>query len=248
MELYQTPALYDRLVLPGPCERFYSDLARTAGGRILELACGTGRLTVPLAKQASLCVGLDSSAAMLKCAREKALAAGARVDFLLADMAEFDLCQQFDLIVMSCNSMAHLLTDQQLGSCLRSIRCHLSRNGVFAFDVVNPRRKLLSRTRKMRLKRALSSPELRVREEVHYDEKSRICEAKMNVHDRNGTTYELGALFLRQRFPDELTGLLAQSGLTLLARYGDFDRRKFSSASGQQICIAQRSCRENVAG
>jgi hypothetical protein len=49
LALYDMPALYDLVVRPGPCERFYRDLAGRVGGPILELACGTGGLTIPLA-------------------------------------------------------------------------------------------------------------------------------------------------------------------------------------------------------
>src|SRR5215212_6993902 len=47
--LYDVPALYDLIIGRGPCEAFYRDLARQTGGPVLELACGTGRLTLPLA-------------------------------------------------------------------------------------------------------------------------------------------------------------------------------------------------------
>jgi hypothetical protein len=47
--LYDMPPLYDRLFRPGPCEDFYRALAQQIEGPVLELACGTGRLTIPLA-------------------------------------------------------------------------------------------------------------------------------------------------------------------------------------------------------
>jgi SAM-dependent methyltransferase len=70
--LYDEPALYDLVVTPGPCEAFYRELARRTDGPVLELACGTGRLTVPLARDGQEVVGLDASPAMLRAARAKA--------------------------------------------------------------------------------------------------------------------------------------------------------------------------------
>src|SRR5690349_8398997 len=64
--LYDVPGLYDRVVRTGPCESFYGDLARQTGGPILELACGTGRLTIPLARDGHEVVGLDASRTMLR--------------------------------------------------------------------------------------------------------------------------------------------------------------------------------------
>jgi 2-polyprenyl-3-methyl-5-hydroxy-6-metoxy-1,4-benzoquinol methylase len=59
LALYDLPLLYDLIVRPGPCEAFYRKLASCTGGPVLELACGTGRLTVPLALVGHDVVGLD---------------------------------------------------------------------------------------------------------------------------------------------------------------------------------------------
>ena len=69
--LYDNPHLYDLVVPRGPCEPFYRSVARSTGGPVLELACGTGRLTIPLAQDGHGVVGLDSSACMLRRARAK---------------------------------------------------------------------------------------------------------------------------------------------------------------------------------
>ncbi len=76
--LYDVADLYDAIVPPGPCEAFYRQEARARGGPVLELACGTGRLTLPLARDGHDVVGLDASEAMLAGARRKAAQAGAR--------------------------------------------------------------------------------------------------------------------------------------------------------------------------
>ena len=69
--LYDLPSLYDRVVPPRPCEAFYRDVAVHAGDPILELACGTGRLAVPLAADGHQVVGLDiSPSSLASCPRE----------------------------------------------------------------------------------------------------------------------------------------------------------------------------------
>jgi 2-polyprenyl-3-methyl-5-hydroxy-6-metoxy-1,4-benzoquinol methylase len=55
--LYDAPSLYDAVVPPGPCEGFYRELANRTGGAVLELACGTGRLSVPIAEDGHEVVG-----------------------------------------------------------------------------------------------------------------------------------------------------------------------------------------------
>jgi SAM-dependent methyltransferase len=107
--LYQNPDLYDTL-LPASRDqlRFYLALARRPTGAILELACGSGQLTVPIAAQGLPVVGLDSSPEMLTAARRRALAAGIEVEFFEGDMRTFDLGRRFSTIFIARNSLLHL--------------------------------------------------------------------------------------------------------------------------------------------
>jgi SAM-dependent methyltransferase len=138
LALYETPSLYDAFFPPGPCESFYRSLAERTGGPVLELACGTGRLSVPLAKDGHELVGIDTSAAMLRTARRKAEAAGLTIEFVEQDMRSFELSRAFPLVFVSCNSLCHLTTNEELTGVLRRIARHLAPGGLLAFDIVNP--------------------------------------------------------------------------------------------------------------
>jgi 2-polyprenyl-3-methyl-5-hydroxy-6-metoxy-1,4-benzoquinol methylase len=116
LALYDVPPLYDLMVQPGPCERFYRDLANRVGGPILELASGSGRLTIPLALDGHEVVGLDASKSMLRSAREKADTEGVEITFAHGDMRSFELDRSFALAIISCNSLAHLTTNEELKS------------------------------------------------------------------------------------------------------------------------------------
>jgi SAM-dependent methyltransferase len=149
--LYTEPDLYD-LLFPGAhdaasikderrrerliaSERFYVEEARQAGGRVLELGCGTGRLTVLIARAGVEIVGADLFEAMLEAARAKARAAGARAQFVQADMRAFDLPRPFAAILILGNSLLHLLTTEELKQCLGGVRRHLAAGGRLVFDV-----------------------------------------------------------------------------------------------------------------
>ncbi len=138
--LYDLPGLYDRLVPPGPCEAFYGQLAVEAGGPVVELACGTGRLTLPLARRLAglgqTMTGLDNSPAML--ARARAKAAGIAVTLVEGDMRSFELGRRVPLVIISCNSLAHLTEPEDLRACLTRVARQLTPDGLLAFDVVNP--------------------------------------------------------------------------------------------------------------
>src|SRR4051812_3963797 len=100
-DLYDHPALYDSLLPVGAHVPYYLELARQAKGDVLELACGTGQLTLPIASAGIPIVGLDLSTPMLDTAKERAAAATLSIEYLLSDMRNFDLGRQFALIFIA---------------------------------------------------------------------------------------------------------------------------------------------------
>ena len=97
-ELYELATLYDRIVRPGPCEAFYRKLAHDMGSGtrpVLELACGTERLTILIARDGHEMVGLGTSPAMLEAARTKAESSGLGITFVRGDMRAFALHRHF---------------------------------------------------------------------------------------------------------------------------------------------------------
>ena len=96
-DFYDYPDLYDALLPVGAEVPFYVDLARQQAGAVLELACGTGQLTIPIALQGLPTVGLDQSRAMLDAAKRRASAVSASVAFLQGDMRDFAFGREFNL-------------------------------------------------------------------------------------------------------------------------------------------------------
>src|SRR5260370_2950662 len=83
---------------------FYRDATREFGDPVLELGCGTGRITMALAEAGKRVTGLDLSERMLERAEKKraAVRVGARerVHLVQADMARFDLGEKFPLVII----------------------------------------------------------------------------------------------------------------------------------------------------
>jgi SAM-dependent methyltransferase len=149
-EFYDYPDLYDALLPAGGHVSFYTEVTRQQGGAVLELACGTGLLTIPLSSNGPTVVGLDRSRAMLQVAKRRASAAGAPVTLLQGDMRDFALRREFALIIVARNSLLHLLSTEDLIAAFTAIRRHLAPEGVFAFDIFNPSVSLLARPRGQR--------------------------------------------------------------------------------------------------
>lgn len=120
-DLYDHPALYDALLPARAHVPYYVNLARQASGDVLELACGTGQLTVAIAGAGLPAVGLDLSAPMLSAAKERAAARRVSVEYVLGDMRNFDLGRKFALIFVARNSLLHLHSTEDLLTAFAAI-------------------------------------------------------------------------------------------------------------------------------
>jgi ubiquinone/menaquinone biosynthesis C-methylase UbiE len=126
----------------------YTEMARRAGAtaRILELACGNGRVTLPLIELGFNVTGLDYSEGMLNLARRKVQALSPemqrRARFVKGDMRDFDFGnEKFDLIFIPLNSFQHLLDHNAQLACLERVHAHLAPMGRFVLTTFNPEEK-----------------------------------------------------------------------------------------------------------
>ena len=124
---------------------FWLNQARRFGGPILELACGTGRVSLPLAKAGFAVTGTDVSDSMLAEARKKAAAASVAIEWLKADVRSFDLGRKFPLVIFPFNTIAVMHEIEDLEACLASVKRHLAPGGRFIIDVFNPSLDILRR-------------------------------------------------------------------------------------------------------
>ena len=122
---------------------FYERVAREVGGPVLELACGTGRIALPLAKAGLHVTGVDRSEAMLAIARSKLAALPASVQERLIlvnqDMSALDLGQRFGFVLVPFRSFQALLTIDLQRKSLEAIRRHLEPAGRLALHLFDPR-------------------------------------------------------------------------------------------------------------
>jgi SAM-dependent methyltransferase len=116
---------------------FYAALAQETGGPVLEIACGTGRVSVPIARLGLAVTGVDIVPGMLALARSKA--AGLPARWVEGDARTFDLGEQFRLIFVTGNAFQAFLTRADQEALLERVRAHLHDEGLFAFETRNPR-------------------------------------------------------------------------------------------------------------
>jgi SAM-dependent methyltransferase len=218
------------------------------GQPVLELACGTGRLTIPIAQSGVEIVGLDLSPSMLAHARAKAAATGVAIEFVESDCRTFDLGRKFGLIFMAFNSMQHLHDYASLAALFANVRKHLVEGGRFIFDVFNPKVEILARASgDRRLEREYQDPEgkcmMAFEHSATYDDASQVSHIKCYFVRRgaNGEELDVGEeeLHLRSFFPQELDLLVHSQGFEIVEKFGNFERKPFGSRDPKQVVVCE---------
>ncbi len=120
---------------------FYLDRVSSLKGDILELACGTGRLTIPLAEVGHDIWGLEFSETMIRQFRQKLSEmpqeTAERIHLSHGDMSKLALNRHFPMILLPCRAFQLLLDEELEHSCLKAIHQHLTDDGTFIIDIGN---------------------------------------------------------------------------------------------------------------
>jgi SAM-dependent methyltransferase len=245
-EFYSHPKLYD-LMFPGggPAVDFYRADASRQGGRVLELACGTGRKLIPIASDGRPCVGLDLSVDMLAEAQRKEDGRGTAVEWIQGDMRDFDLGRMFDYVFIAANSLLHLHEPADLVSCFRSVRRHLSPGAKFVFDIFNPSVRLLAEAdgvRRTRESLSFTDPDrgnVSVDVAETYDAPAQVTRGTWYLSTISEPDFVVAPLEVRSIFPQELPLLLSLGGLRLVECFGDWFGGPLASDAPLQLCICE---------
>lgn len=133
--------LYDELMKDVPYDNWVELIKKSAekynvhGKRLLDLACGTGELSVRLSAHGYDVTGVDLSDDMLTVAQSKAVSKGLNILFYQQNMAELDGLGSFDVIGVFCDSLNYLQSEQEVVNTFHHVYQHLSEHGLFIFDV-----------------------------------------------------------------------------------------------------------------
>ena len=209
---------------------FYVEEAVACGGPVVELACGTGRITVPVAKVGVSVIGVDGSAGMLEVAREYAAAEGVSelVDLRLGDLRKPPVKERVALVLIPFRSLLHMTTETDRARALTAARSLLVPGGRLVFDVFAPAKEDIDATNGRWLER-----EPGILERADWDEDARTLTLSVRRAE------EASTMHLAWLSATEWRSLLERGGFELEAQYGWFDRRPYS---GQEdfVFVAKR--------
>jgi SAM-dependent methyltransferase len=221
---------------------FYVDEAKAAGGRVLEVGCGTGRILLPIARAGISITGIDGSKQMLERCRAKL--SGERVQLVQNDMRDLNLGEKFSLIIAPFRVMQHLTTADDQLQFLATIARHLIPQGRFIFDVFNPRFDLLVGADGMERE---DTPEQRLSDGRTFRRTYRVARVRWTdqVSEAELIYYVDGkrhvqAFDMRWYLAAELRHLLARAGFRVRDMYGDFARGPLVDGCPEIIVVSER--------
>ena len=247
---------YDTSVPDWPGEiDFYHKLAveaKSNGQAVLEVACGTGRVAVRLARDGVEVVGLDLSSAMLEVAREKSIGMS-NMRWVQGDMRSFELGETFGLVIIPGHSFQNILTAADQIACLESIGRHLTPGGVFVVHLDHLSVSWLGELRRdqggvFKTAELFSHPktgrQIRTSRAWSYEPATQTAISQtlweeINAGGEVSDCWESGPLRFHCVFRFEMEHLLARAGFAVEAVYGDFFRQELQDESSEMIWVAR---------
>ncbi len=210
---------------------FYVGLAAEAGGPVVELGVGTGRIAIPTAAEGIRVIGVDSSAGMLDVCRDHAELAGIAelLDLRLGDLREPPVAERVRLVTCPFRAFLHLVDDEERLLALRAARELLLPGGRLVFDVFAPGRDDIEETHGRWIER-----EPGIWERADWDEPARTLTLSVRNGDGEGSTMRLAWVQ-----PQDWRRLLTGAGFRLERLYGWFDRRPYRGGE-DSIWVARR--------
>lgn len=246
--LYSDAQRYDLVEKPyasGDFLEFYRRQIVRYGEPVLELACGTGRLTIPLRENGVDITGLDISDEMLDFARLKASQRGVTISLINGDIRNFDLGRRFKFIFIAAQSLTHLHTREDIEASLSSVQRHLTDDGRLLIELFNPSMRLLARDTDRRYEIGeyddpnTTGARVHASEEVSYDAATQINHIRWFFRSGDDENETVLSFEMRQYFPLEIDELLWYNRFLIEHKYGSYDESAFSSDSAKQLIVCQ---------
>ena len=210
---------------------------------LLDLACGTGRMTLELARRGYDMTGVDYSPEMLDIARDAAESEGHDVLWLCQDMREFELYGTVDVTVCCLDSINHLTSTRDVKKCFSLVHNYLVPDGLFIFDING----------KYKFENIYSDRSYVMEEQGgvciwqnYYNEKNGICDFYITLFSEEADgRYERYDQVQREKMYTlrSIKGMLKDTGFEFIGAYSDFDF-SFASDQNERIYVVARCKKE----
>ena len=213
---------------------------------VLDLGCGTGSMTLELAKRGYDMTGVDYSAEMLDIARDRAYEGGFgdNILWLCQDMREFELYGTVDVTVCCLDGINHLTSVKDLDKTLKLVHNYLIPNGLFIFDI-NGKYKFENIYSDQTY--AMENSDAMCVWQNYYNEKSKLCDFYITLFkELKDGTYERFDEVQRERMYTlrSIKNALKKNSLEFIGAYADFDFNE-GNDNNERLYIVARCIKEN---
>ncbi|MFV1963048.1 MAG: class I SAM-dependent methyltransferase [Acidimicrobiia bacterium] len=205
--------------------------------RALELAIGTGRVALPLVERGIEMTGIDISEAMIAKLREKP--GGEALKVAVGDFADVTVEGVFPLVYLGFNTLFALLTQERQVACFQNVSAHLESGGRFVLDCFVPDMKRWDdHNTRMAVSSISSTDEHAYEMSIHHPMEQKVTSHVVRRLP-DGKTVVL-PVYIRYAWPSEMDLMARLAGLELEDRWGWYDRRPFTDASGQHVSVYRK--------
>lgn len=217
-------SIYDNLMQDIPYEKWVSyikkiiEMEGANPQKVLELGCGTGNVSLPMASLGYEVTALDLSPDMLAVAEQKARNAGLNINLVNQDMREMNLPQSFDMVLSMCDSLNYLTEEGDLQKVFGLVHKQLKEKGLFIFDL-NSYYKISHIFGNETY--TLTDDEISYIWENSFDEATGICEMDLTFFLREGQLYKRFKEIHRERGYqiDRVVSYLESAGFHQIRQY-----------------------------
>ncbi len=208
-------------------------------GILLDLACGTGTMSLILAQKGYDVIGVDNSPEMLGEAREKALEAGEDILFLCQDMCSIDLYGTVDCTVCLLDSLNHLESKEELLEAFKRVSLFTVPGGLFVFDVnTEYKHKYVLGDNTF----VYDNDDVYCVWQNEYDDESKTVEIFLDFfQEENGLYRRSSEYFAERAFSDsDIKNLLSEAGFTDIKAYGELRKTAPSDTEERVFYVARK--------
>jgi ubiquinone/menaquinone biosynthesis C-methylase UbiE len=227
--------------------KFWQQMARQCGGPVLELGCGTGRVSLPMARTGVRIVGIDRSASMLGRARKRTRLAklGSHLHLIRGDIRYLPFpAASMPLVAAPYGILQSLLDDEALDATLAAVHRVLKPGGTFAIDMVSDLVSWQEYQRKTKLRGPMrgSQAQITLIESVRQDRRRGVTVFDQEFIERRGTSRHVHAFSIRFRTVSvqEMTRRLEKVGFEIAAVLGDYDGGPWDPRADVWLIVARR--------
>lgn len=215
----------------------FDALALDPGARVLDLACGHGRISVELARRGLRVTGLDLSPRSLELARDHAANAGLEIEFVQSDMRELRFEEEFDAVINVFTAFGYFEDEAENQRVLERVERALKPGGAFLIDTINGVA-LWARYRPNMWEEVDGTGTLFLQEHSYDLATGRNAARWLFVHpDRTRTEISHS---VRIYAPHELLRMLEAAGLVVEETWGDFEGAELTRETWRLIVRARK--------